>query len=200
MCGKGDKKEDSHEPQWRHVLGDIAPSLQEAPFCSLFLLGGLFGDEVCSRLPLLGNNVLAVMHTHCSFMFSWAEGIISPSVRDSSALWGFFSAPWIILNLAFVPYFFHLIIFLIVQGFHKSWKELPGWCPKYRNNNLFEMEKQNYRLLSKVLLLGLAIYNGSSGGTELYFHLDYKHKHNKSPRQYILFISIVLEFETILIV
>lgn len=23
-----------------------------------------------SRLPLLGNNVLAVMHTHCSFLFS----------------------------------------------------------------------------------------------------------------------------------
>lgn len=33
-----------------------------------------------SRLPLLGNNVLAMMHTHCSFLFSCAQEIILPSV------------------------------------------------------------------------------------------------------------------------
>lgn len=43
-------------------------------------------------------------------------------------------------------------------------------------------------------------YNDSSGGIELSSHLDYKHKHYKSSGQYILFISIVLEFEAVLIV
>lgn len=43
-------------------------------------------------------------------------------------------------------------------------------------------------------------YNDSPGGIELSSHLDYKHNHNKSSRQYILFISVVLDFETVFIV
>lgn len=37
-------------------------------------------NSLFSRLPLLGNNVLAVMHSHCSFLFSCTQEIILPSV------------------------------------------------------------------------------------------------------------------------
>lgn len=69
---------------------------------------------------------------------------------------GFFGVLWIILNLAFVLDFIHLINFLIAQEYYKSWKELPRWCPKYRNNNLFEMGKlRNITSYPKVISPGL---------------------------------------------
>ena len=114
-CGKGDMREGCHGPQGRHVAKWHFSISSEGTFWftfpvrrlvwkwSLYLAGCLFWVII---------NALALMHTHCSFMFSWAEGIISPYVWDSSAVWGFFGVLWIILNLAFVPDFFHLINFL----------------------------------------------------------------------------------------
>lgn len=82
-------------------------------------------------------------------------------------------------------------MFLIAQEYYKSWKELHGWCLKYRENNLFEMEKLRDITSYAKCFSWAWPYNGSSGGTELSSHSDYKHKCNKSSRQYILLISIL---------
>lgn len=87
-------------------------------------------------------------------------------------------------------------MFLIAREGYISWKELPGWYPKYRNN-LFEMENLKNIASYPERISSAQPYNDSSGGIELSHHLDPKRHSNKSPRWYILFILDILEFEAV---
>lgn len=141
----GDKREGCRVPRWRHFA-----KWYDLTFSS----EGTFWPTFPVRRPVWRGNlylsgclcwvIMCLLDARSLLIYVFLSRRDNFTLRlRRHALWAVFSVLWIILDFASVPYLFHLIrfFFLIAQECYRSWRELPGWCLKYRNNNLFEMGK-----------------------------------------------------------
>ena len=90
LCRKGNIREGCVYHSEDILPTAISPSSQKEAFCSHFLLGGWFGNEVYLAGCLCWIIMLSLWCTlNCSPLFSWAEGIIFAScLRQQCSLGG----------------------------------------------------------------------------------------------------------------
>lgn len=114
LCGKGDIREGCCVPQWRHFANCYFSIFSEVTFLLPFPVRRLIckwslylADCLCWIIML---SLWCTLTAHLCFLEQ--KGLFCLVSETAVLSEGFFGVLWIILNLAFVPDFIHLINFL----------------------------------------------------------------------------------------